>query len=79
MTQHHNDSPSVIDWLYGLVCSIIILIERIIEGFIKHNGGLEELLYSIISIIFFGFVGASASYFWRLLFRKKKDKNDDEN
>lgn len=71
----HNEQPTFVDYFIGLLSSIGLMIYKIATGFIDHNGGIKEILYTLMSIAFFGAFGATVSYCWNR-FILKKNRND---
>ena len=68
----HHEHPSFIDYVIGFIASIILFIIKVFNGWVEHNGGATEMCYSIMSILFFGFIGATGAFIWnRYIFKKK--------
>jgi len=70
MNQTH-EHVSFWDWVKGIALAIGYYIMSILEGWVKHNGGGLEMLYSIMTIIVYGLIGTGVSFlgakFWKWL------------
>jgi len=59
--------------LKGIALAIGYYIMSILEGWVKHNGGGLEMLYSIMTIIVYGLIGTGVSFlgakFWKWLWK----------
>lgn len=70
---HPNGHPSFVDYFWGFLASICMIVYKVIHGFIEHNGGIMEIIYTLMSIAFFGVFGATVSYLWnRFVLKKNK-------
>ena len=59
---HQNNHEGAWHWIKGLLLGIGVFLYKIWNGFIEHNGGYEEMFYSLLTLIVFGFIGAGVSY-----------------
>jgi len=62
MNHHNNGDEGFMHLVKGMVLGVIVFFYKLWNGFIDHNGGYEEMFYSLVTLIVFGFIGAGVSF-----------------
>jgi len=61
---HHtqDNNEGAIHLFKGMILGVVVFFYKLWNGFIEHNGGYEEMFYSLVTLIVFGFIGAGVSF-----------------
>ncbi len=57
------------DFWKGILIAIMVYIYDLINGFIEHNGGIRQMVYTGMTIILWGILGTGVSYFGNMFWR----------
>jgi hypothetical protein len=67
MNEHNH--VTTWDFIKGYFLAILVYFINLFNGWIEHNGGIKEMVYSIMTIILYGFFGAGVSFLANRFFK----------